>query len=266
MTGLLLRLGGPMQSWGSHSTWADRDTHPVPTRSALIGLFAAAAGIPRQDEDALATYRDLQFRIRLDRPGHPLMDFHTVGGGRERTHTVPTASGSYRPAGAGTVISNRHYLSDAVFSVAVTSPRNPGLVTALAETLRAPYWAPYLGRRACPADMPLLLGVVDDPAAWLHERLPLPLPRVTSGRSATDAESAPEPATVTMDFVADERPEAHRGRVEEISDEPMSFDPINRAYRLRPAYWYSRDVPDTLCAGLGPDYLTALATALENHV
>lgn len=44
MSGFLLRLAGPMQSWGEHSMFGERDTLPYPSRSGLIGMFAAAQG------------------------------------------------------------------------------------------------------------------------------------------------------------------------------------------------------------------------------
>lgn len=47
MSGFLLQLGGPLQSWGEHSAFTDRDTVSHPTRSGLIGMIASAFGIPR---------------------------------------------------------------------------------------------------------------------------------------------------------------------------------------------------------------------------
>ena len=49
MSGFLLRLAGPMQSWGEHSMFGERDTLPYPSRSGLIGMFAAAQGVRRGD-------------------------------------------------------------------------------------------------------------------------------------------------------------------------------------------------------------------------
>lgn len=77
---LLIRLAGPLQSWGLTGRFAHRDTHSRPTKSGVIGLCAAALGIPR--EQPLGGLADVLFGVRADRPGTPLRDYHTVGGGR----------------------------------------------------------------------------------------------------------------------------------------------------------------------------------------
>ncbi len=99
MTGLLLHLAGPLQSWGTHSAWTRRDTHDYPTRSGLIGLLAAVTGCPRGVP--LDQFATLTFTIRIDRPGRHLVDFHTVGGGCPPEHTPPLAGGGHRRAGRG---------------------------------------------------------------------------------------------------------------------------------------------------------------------
>ena len=41
---LLLRLGAPLQSWGSESMYDRRETDMMPTKSGVIGMLAAALG------------------------------------------------------------------------------------------------------------------------------------------------------------------------------------------------------------------------------
>ncbi len=77
---LLIRLAGPLQSWGVTGRFARRDTHSRPTKSGVIGLCAAALGLPR--EEPLGELAEVRFGVRADRPGTPLRDYHTVGGGR----------------------------------------------------------------------------------------------------------------------------------------------------------------------------------------
>lgn len=77
---LLVRLAGPVQSWGVASRFARRDTHPRPTKSGVIGLCAAALGLDR--DDPLGELAAVLFGVRADHPGVPLRDFHTVGGGK----------------------------------------------------------------------------------------------------------------------------------------------------------------------------------------
>jgi len=49
MPTLLLRLVGPMQSWGTTSRFDQRDTGKEPSKSGVIGLVAAALGIDREN-------------------------------------------------------------------------------------------------------------------------------------------------------------------------------------------------------------------------
>ncbi|MEU3340436.1 CRISPR-associated protein Cas5 [Streptomyces sp. NPDC006668] len=95
---LLIRLAGPLQSWGTASRFpARRDSHSRPTKSAVIGMCAAALGLPRTmglkqphsptDDKAQAKLTVLGelarslFGVRADHPGVPVRDYHTVGGG-----------------------------------------------------------------------------------------------------------------------------------------------------------------------------------------
>ncbi|WP_333737043.1 type I-E CRISPR-associated protein Cas5/CasD [Streptomyces sp. IBSBF 2806] len=78
---LLIRLAAPLQSWGTVSRFSRRDTHSRPTKSAVIGLCAAALGHDRAEEldhDLVAA----RFGVRADHPGTPVRDYHIVGAGR----------------------------------------------------------------------------------------------------------------------------------------------------------------------------------------
>lgn len=169
MSGLLLRLAGPLQSWGERSAFTPvRDSAPFPTRSALTGILAAAEGIGRND-GRLDAYDRLHFTVRVDRPGTRLVDDHTVGGGFPKAQTAATSGGSNKGAA---VITRRHYLADAVFTIAVTGPDTD--TRRIAHALQHPQRAPYLGRRSCVPDEPFLLRAhAADPVAELRHRVPL---------------------------------------------------------------------------------------------
>ncbi len=269
MTGLLLQLGGPMQSWGEHSDFAaDRDTTAHPTRSGLIGLIASALGIPRDHTRAGASpgaggvrFTDLthlRFTIRVDRPGVRLRDYHTVGGGYPRHRTVPTASGTRRPVETATVVTNRHYLADAVFTVAVTAdgPDHEELLTGCGSALRRPHWPPHMGRRSCPPSALFVLRTnVDDPLTELFERVPLA--RTASSATTTvhytsDTPFPPGPAEAAIP------PRA----VTVLNDDPVRLTSRDRQYRQRTAYATVRPFTGP-CGGYGTDYLTALDTYLN---
>ncbi|MEV4251600.1 type I-E CRISPR-associated protein Cas5/CasD [Spirillospora sp. NPDC049652] len=256
-TGLLLHLSGPLQSWGERSRFNQRDTSRAPTRSGLIGLIASALG--RDRDTPIGELAALRFTTRIDRPGTLLRDFHTVGGGMPRDLTVITAEGARRGAGKRTVISERYYLQDAAFTVLVTAPE-PELLHACGEALVRPHWPPYLGRRACPPNAPLLVAIPDsDPTAALID---LPLAR-----------TGPSTPTVRVEFQSDApltgpvwaaAPDDEQGTSTEAQDDPVSFASNRSEYRSRPVYRRHLDLPTSQCGGLGVHYLTRLSEYLTD--
>ncbi|MET9111940.1 type I-E CRISPR-associated protein Cas5/CasD [Streptomyces zhihengii] len=283
MTGFLLQVGGPLQAWGEHSSFTDRDTLSHPTRSGLLGMMAAALGITRHDATlsggkagAPASFDELsrlRFTVRHDRPGSRLRDFHTVGGGLPANRTAPTAKGGRRPPGAGTIVTERHYVTDAVFTVAVTAPGAPNgsrLLGTCAHALEAPRWPLHLGRRSCPPGAVLVVatGLVDPVGELVHE-VPLARPRAAHGDGGAGPHDAGpahrgDPAGVPVRFTADAplppvvTPRAADVTVGLINDDPVSLRPRDRVYRVRHSYEVTRPLDGNLCAGYGSAYADAL--------
>ncbi|TXS44076.1 type I-E CRISPR-associated protein Cas5/CasD [Streptomyces sp. uw30] len=261
--GLLLRLAGPLQSWGERSHFNERDTARFPTRSGIIGLLAAALG--RHRGENIADLADLSITIRVDRPGVVLRDLHTVGGGLPAKATVTTAEGKKRPGDTGTLLTHRNYLADAAFTLGLTSPGDTALLDRAATALAAPYWPPYLGRRSCPPEGPLFLGRCDN---VLHHLIHLPI-----------AAPPPQGDTSAIDFIADHpldqldtpthsRPDSESGThpVGEVNDQPLTFHTRHRSYRSRPLYRRTLHLPATQHTGLGTGHLHTLTSYLAEHV
>src|ERR1017187_9236005 len=112
MPTLLLRLVGPLQSWGTTSRFNERDTGKEPSKSGVIGLLAAAMGIDRENWTDLEPLTQLRMGVRHDRPGTPKQDYQTAGCASD--DTIIKADG--KPSKDG-VVSRRHYLADAAFLV-----------------------------------------------------------------------------------------------------------------------------------------------------
>ena len=156
---LFLHLEGPLQAWGERARWSVRDSAPEPTKSGVIGLLGCALGL-QTDEDLRALSRNLRMGVRCDRPGSPLVDYHTVCGG------VLSAEGKVkRTSSTGrieTVVSLRSYLCDACFLVALQAMPDPSaLIERLAKALQLPHWPVYLGRKSCVPSAPIFAGVAD---------------------------------------------------------------------------------------------------------
>lgn len=153
MATLLLRLQGPMQSWGTTSRFDERDTQLEPSKSGVLGLLCAALG--RDRSEPVQDLAALRMGVRVDREGVPMRDYQTATG-------VMIASG--KPDLTRTVVSPRFYLSDAVFLVGLEGEDRPLLERILAA-LRAPVWPLALGRKSFVPGMPVMLpnGLLDLP-------------------------------------------------------------------------------------------------------
>ena len=152
MAVLLLRLAGPMQSWGTQSRFTHRDTDLEPSKSGVIGILCAAMGKPRDDLAAIKELADLKMGVRVDRQGTLKRDYHTA-------QKVAKAGGD------GTKdceLSNRFYLADACFLVALRG--EPPVLDKVQKSLVNPIWQMYLGRKAFVPGLPIHLpdGLLPD--------------------------------------------------------------------------------------------------------
>jgi CRISPR system Cascade subunit CasD len=147
MPTLLLRLAGPMQSWGTTSRFDERDTQLEPSKSGVLGLLCAALG--RDRAEPVADLARLRMGVRVDREGLLMRDYHTATG-------VLVAADA-KPDLGRTVVSPRFYLADAAFLVGLEGPDARALA-AINIALLAPHWPLCLGRKSLVPSMPVALG------------------------------------------------------------------------------------------------------------
>ena len=205
MTVLLLRLAGPMQSWGSDSRFARRDALRYPTKSGVLGLLAAADG--RRRTDPLDDLAQLRFGVRIDQPGRLMSDFQTA---HDWTAKKPIPM----------PLSTRYYLADALFVAGVEG--DPDLLTTLDARLREPKFLIFLGRRSCPTTGRVSLGLRQ---TSLDEALTAePWHASTWHRRSIKEDSLP----IFVDAGANSP-----GHNDIIRDEPISFDPRRRSHGWR---------------------------------
>ena len=146
MATLLLRLAGPMQSWGTTSRFDERDSQLEPSKSGVLGLLCAALGRDRTEPlDDLAA---LRMGVRVDREGLLMRDYQTATG-------VLIAADA-KPDLRRTVVSPRYYLADAAFLVGLEGS-DAGLLTACQAALQAPCWPLALGRKSYLPSLPVWL-------------------------------------------------------------------------------------------------------------
>ncbi|MFD8466590.1 type I-E CRISPR-associated protein Cas5/CasD [Streptomyces cyaneofuscatus] len=238
---LLLRLAGPLQSWGAEDAFNRRGTRPEPTKSGVVGLLAAARGLDRTDP--LGDLAGLRLGVRVDVPGVPLRDYHTVSDHRgvPLPQTGVNSRGKQRPTSPAkyTHITSRHYLQDAVFLVALA-----GAEETLAEVereLRAPAYPLALGRRSCPPAQPLVLGL--RPGGMEHVLRTHPWQPSVAARArherhhrrpAGDDASWTVSCPVTLETADGD---------DTLHDAPVSFDPFDRRFTSRRVRRDLFDVP-----------------------
>ncbi len=159
MPTLLIRLVGPMQSWGTISRFDQRDTGKEPSKSGVVGLLAAAMGIDRENWKELEPLTRFSMGVRHDRPGVPKRDYQTAG--CASTDTIIRADGT--PSKDG-VVSHRFYLADAAFLVGLEYGDRT-LLERIHAALRNPVWPLALGRKSYVPSEPVWIenGVQDAP-------------------------------------------------------------------------------------------------------
>ncbi len=228
MSTLLLRLEGPMQSWGIQSRYSRRDTGLEPSKSGVIGLLCAALGRPR-DAD-MSDLASLRIGVRVDRPGTVRSDYHTVGGTHDsikEPYGVATFDGSERR----TAVTTRFYLADASFLVGLeaTTSVQDDLLVQLDTALAHPVWPLFLGRKAFVPSLPIRLpdapphgpGLCSLRLVDALQTYPWPEPR--------EGERVGKLANQLRLVIEDTAATSGESRM----DVPVSFQPLDRRYRTR---------------------------------
>lgn len=168
MEALLLRFDAPLMSFGGPVVDNLGVTDRWPGVSMLTGLLANALGFDHREPDRIEELqRRLRYAVRRDRAGTRLLDYQTVDLGQDHL-----SGGGWTTSGRGddragassetTHIRFRHYLSDAVYTVALTiDAGGPLHLDQLEAALEAPERPLFLGRKCCIPAAPLLLGRVE---------------------------------------------------------------------------------------------------------
>jgi len=189
-----------MQSWGIDSKFERRITQREPTKSGVLGLVAAALG--RSREDTLVDLTELRFGTRGDQPGKIIKDFHTA----------QTADGRV------SYITDRYYLADAVFLVGLEGDLR--LLQEVEFALEHPVFPLYLGRRSCPPEGKVSLGL---------RNLPLEEALLGEPWQAMEWFQKRTPKDFNIEMVLDARlPGGSRRR-----DQPVSFSQSHRQHAFR---------------------------------
>lgn len=166
---LVFQLHGPMASWGENTPGEVRHSSPIPSRSAILGLLAAALGIRRDEEETLACFhRHYHFLFCASAEARWARDYHSVQMPKERkkaryfSRREELSDRTF----VETIITRRDYYTDAWWMVAVAMTEGaPHTLESLCTALRQPKFPLYLGRKSHPLALPLDPQIVDGDAA-----------------------------------------------------------------------------------------------------
>lgn len=211
MSVVVLRLAGPLQSWGAGSRFVRRATEMEPTKSGVIGMIAAAKGLRRTDP--LEELLKFRFGVRVDQPGRLTRDFQTA----QRPERRRDGSVEWKSL----PLSHRYYLADAVYLAVLEGDQS--LVAAVDDAVRSPHFPLYLGRRSCPPAGPVAMGMRD---ATMETTL-AEEPWIASEREQRRHRAGRVDLATVCDAAAEEQ------QVETVRDTPVSFDPNRREYAWR---------------------------------
>jgi CRISPR system Cascade subunit CasD len=162
---LLFTLAAPMASFGGIAVGEVRGSDPVPSRSAVLGLVAAALGIRREDTAGLTELSDaIKVASRVERAGVRQVDYHTAQAPKRvalkgRPQLTRRDEMSVPKSGLNTVLSQREYHADFAATVAlkVSAPLH---AADLRAALLKPKFTLYIGRKAFPLAWPLAAEVL----------------------------------------------------------------------------------------------------------
>jgi len=166
---LIFRLYGSMASWGDIAVGAIRPTSDHPSKSAVMGLIAAAMGIRRDEEERQrALAEEYLIAIRIDAQGLLMRDYHTIqvppaGKGKKKYEFLTRKDELAVPKDElSTILSSRDYRCDAVYTVCLwgrnMSPPYP--VAMIKTRLEKPAFVLYLGRKSCPLSLPVHAQII----------------------------------------------------------------------------------------------------------
>jgi CRISPR system Cascade subunit CasD len=175
----IFRLHGALASWGDIAVGDIRPSYRCPSKSAVIGLIAAALGIERHEQIKQTELFKLSFSLRIDALGHPIEDYHTVQTPSDMAIKYDRSKDCWTrldeieainwriiqtQSNAGAIQSRRTYYCDALYTIALCETVTQAIdweilglkqFSDLINALQNPKLSLYLGRKSCPLSLPL---------------------------------------------------------------------------------------------------------------
>lgn len=187
---LLFQCYAPLVSWGEIAIGKDRHSSRQPSKSAIIGLLAAALGIRRDDVERMdALVNSLSFAVQMFSGGTVLKDYHTTQAPKTgRKVFYHTRRDEMKNPEDNAILSSREYRCDALSVVAVWLNDSTYSPEDLVHALHKPVFTLYFGRKSCPPAAPLNPEIIEaetvrDAFDRYKVTLPVPLRNSATGKA-----------------------------------------------------------------------------------
>ncbi len=161
---LVFSLVAPMGACGYFAGYDRRPTETWPRKSAILGIVGAALGVRKDDSEGQRKLASWNVAVSVPQGSTAMFrDYHTV-------QTVPgkVKNPNSRPEAllkigreVNTLVTQRDYLSDLFFGVALWPGNGGGDLEDLRKALEQPYYIPYFGRKSCPFSAPFGPEIVE---------------------------------------------------------------------------------------------------------
>lgn len=211
MKTITIRLTAPLQSYGNQASFNQRTSADYPSKSAIIGMIAAALGY-RRDDSRISQLNDLLFAVRVEQSGDMMTEFQTVEYHKSSTKTARK-------------LTYREFIQDAVFMVAIGS-ENDKKIEEIFEALKHPKFQLYLGRRSNPPAGPLKIDIYE-------EQNPLQVLEKLPWQASNWYQRKLRSSKFLTRIIADARLDPEKS-VTMSKDKVGSFDQKDRYYQYRP--------------------------------
>jgi CRISPR system Cascade subunit CasD len=163
---LTFTLYAPLASWGDEAVGEVRGSWDRPSRSAILGLAAAALGLTREaEDDHRALDEMLGVAVRVASSGRAFVDYHTAMDPTDvavRRFKPRTRKMALECAEADTTLTQRTLREDSLYFVALwTRGEARWSLTDLVRAFHSPVFVLYAGRKANVLGLPLGAAVSD---------------------------------------------------------------------------------------------------------
>lgn len=149
MKTLILKTEG-LSAYGLQTFDVHRRVNHFPTRSAIVGLLAAALGITRKEQQALYELSEnVTIAVQVNQAGEKMIDYHTVQHFRSPDGKIQK----------GTKPTYREYWCDSEHTFAISADKS--LISKLEAAVKTPKFTLFQGRKSCPLTRPLFERIVD---------------------------------------------------------------------------------------------------------